>query len=84
MFRRTPPVLFGVIITQHIIVFVSLDSANPEAKVRTIAHFDFSNRDMDVWNGFAVAILAVTARNYIMSHIDELEVDDREESDPDA
>jgi hypothetical protein len=38
---------------------------------------------MDVWNGFAVAILVIMARNYIMTIRDELELDDESSDDPD-
>lgn len=75
MFSRQPPVLYGVIIMHSITIFVSLDSSKPESELKTLAHFDFADPDMDVWNGFAVSILVCTVRNYLMSIRDEMEVE---------
>lgn len=83
LYRRQPPLLYGIIVAQSIAIFVTLDSSNPEAKIRHITHFDFKDGKMAVWNGFALAIICVVARNYIMSIKDEFE-DDDEEPDVDA
>ena len=83
-YRRQPPLLYGIIVAQTITIFVTLDSSKPEAKLRHIAHFDFKDGKMSVWNGFALAIICVVARNYLMSIKDELEDDDESSSDPDA
>jgi hypothetical protein len=84
VYRRQPPLLYGIIVAQTIAIFVTLDSSNPEAKLRHIAHFDFKEPKMDVWNGFALAIICVVARNYMISVKDEFEEDDASSSDPDA
>ena len=84
MFSRPPPVLYGVIISHCITVFVTLDSSKQDAKVKTIAHFDFSDKDMDVWNGFAVAILVCMVRNHLMASKNEMQDEsEQEEVDPD-
>ncbi|KIN00280.1 hypothetical protein OIDMADRAFT_82128, partial [Oidiodendron maius Zn] len=83
IYSRQPPLLYGIIVAQSMTIFVTLDSANSEAKIRHLAHFDFKVKDMNVWNGIALAIIAIMARNYLMSIKDELEVDDQESSDPD-
>ena len=83
-YRRQPPLLYGVIVAQTIAIFVTLDSSKPDANLRHIAHFDFKDGKMAVWNGFALAIICAVARNYLMSIKDELEDDDEPESDPDA
>lgn len=84
MFSRPPPVVYGVIISHCVAVFVTLDSGKLDAKPKTIAHFDFSNKDMDVWNGFALAILVCMVRNQLMGMKDEMESDhEDEEVDPD-
>lgn len=84
LYSRSPPVLYGMIIAQSIVVFVTLDSATTEANVQTIAHFDFSKKDMDVWNGFAVAILVCMVRNHLMARIGEMQPESaKEEIDPD-
>ena len=84
IFSRPPPVLYGVIISHCITVFVTLDSSKQDAKPKTIAHFDFSDKDMDVWNGFALAILICMVRNHLMAMRDEMEDESGEEEiDPD-
>lgn len=84
IYSRQPPLLYGIIVAQSMAIFVTLDSANPEAKIRHLAHFDFKDKDMNVWNGIALAIIVIVARNYMISIKDELGADDRESSDPDA
>ncbi|KAH8678983.1 hypothetical protein BGZ60DRAFT_525715 [Tricladium varicosporioides] len=82
--KRAPPLLYGIIVAQHFAIFVTLDSADPKATLKSIEHFDFTKKNMDVWNGFALAIMVIMARNYLMSIRDELETDDEPESDVDA
>ena len=84
IYRRKPPLLYGIIVAQSIVIFVTLDSSKPGANLRHIAHFDFKDSKVGVWNGFALAIICVVARNYLMSVKDEFEEDDEPESDPDA
>lgn len=84
LYRRPPPLLYGIIVAQTIAIFVTLDSSNPEAKLRHISHFDFKEPRVHVWHGIALAIICVVARNYTMSVKDEFEVDDESSSDPDA
>lgn len=84
IYARTPPLLYGIIVAQSMTIFVTLDSANPEAKIRHVAHFDFKDKNVNVWNGVALAIIIIVARNYLMSIKDEFEEDDQVSSDPDA
>ncbi|TVY47647.1 hypothetical protein LOCC1_G001784 [Lachnellula occidentalis] len=81
--KRIPPLLYGMIVARTNVIFVTLDSANPNATIRHLTHFDFAVKKMDVWNGFAISIMAICARNYTMAIKDELEIDDDPESDPD-
>jgi hypothetical protein len=83
-YRRPPPLLYGIIVAQSMAIFVTLDSANPDAKVRHLTHFDFKEKDMVVWNGFAIAFIVTMAKDYIISIRDDLEIDDTPDSDPDA
>jgi hypothetical protein len=83
-YRRQPPLLYGIIVAQSIVIFVTLDSANPEAKVRHLTHFDFTDKRMVVWNGFAIAYIITMAKDYIISIRDDLEIDDTPDEDPDA
>ncbi len=83
-YRRPPPLLYGIIVVRTIVIFVTLDSSYPEAKLRHIAHFDFKEPKVNVWNGFAVAIICVLARNYLMTIKDEFEEEIESTSDIDA
>ncbi|KAI9721958.1 MAG: hypothetical protein M1812_001916 [Candelaria pacifica] len=76
--------LFGIVIAHSIVAFVTHDSANPEATIRSLGMFDFGLKDMDVWNSFAVAILIVQARNYLVGLRGQLEDGGEETDDPDA
>ncbi|PBP23533.1 hypothetical protein BUE80_DR005504 [Diplocarpon rosae] len=84
MFSRNPPLLYGLIISQTKVILTTCVSDNPDAEVKHIELIDFTNRDMDVWNGFAIAFIIIAARNYVMSIKDELELDSTPESDVDA
>lgn len=84
VYIRHPPLLYGIIVAQTKAIFVTLDSSNSNAKLRHIAHVDFKEEGHAVWNGLAVALVAVVARNYMMSIKDELEDDEEVDDDPDA
>ncbi|CZR63356.1 uncharacterized protein PAC_13253 [Phialocephala subalpina] len=81
-YRRQPPLLYGIIVARTMVIFTTMDAADPEAKVKHLTHFDFKDKPMDVWNGFAIAYTVIMARNYTMSIKDELE-DEPEETDVD-
>lgn len=82
MYTRPPPLLYGIIVAQTLAIFFTLDSADPTATVRHLTHAQFTDKKMDAWNEFAIALTVIVARNYIMSIKDELEPED-EDSDPD-
>lgn len=82
LYTKPLPLLYGMIIAQTKIIFVTVDPADPESQVKPLSNLDLTKRDMDVWNGFAIAFMVIVARNYIMSIKDELEPDS--ESDPDV
>ncbi|PBP18321.1 hypothetical protein BUE80_DR010791 [Diplocarpon rosae] len=84
MFSKNPPLLYGLIISQTKVILTTCVSDNPDAEVKHIELIDFTNKDMDVWNGFAIAFIIIAARNYVMSIKDELELDSAPESDVDA
>ncbi|OBT75370.1 hypothetical protein VF21_04652 [Pseudogymnoascus sp. 05NY08] len=84
LYARTPPLLYGIVIAGAKVIFITFDAAKDDSKPRTIAHFDFDQATMDVWNGFAVAILVVSVRNYMMTIREHFEDDAMEISDPDA
>lgn len=85
LYSRTPPLLYGIIVAQTKAIFVTLDSSDPDAKLRHIAHVDLKEEGHSVWNGLAIAIVAVVARNYMMSIKDDFEEEEEyTSSDPDA
>lgn len=84
VYSKPPPLLYGLIVAQTKVVLVTSNSADPEGTVKHLAHVDFKNKDMDVWNGFAIAFMVIAARNYIMSIKDELEIDRESSPDVDA
>jgi len=50
-----------------------------------VRYVDLKEEGHSVWNGLALAIIVVVARNHIMSIKDELEEEDEDiPSDPDA
>jgi len=71
-FIREPPTLYGVIASHTIMGFVSYDIMDPNPSLRTVAIFDFSREDYDVWNGMAVAIFIIHCRNRMMELKDDL------------
>ncbi|OBT68560.1 hypothetical protein VE03_01751 [Pseudogymnoascus sp. 23342-1-I1] len=84
LYARVPPLLYGVVIAGAKVIFITFDAAKDDSKPRTIAHFDFDQDSMDVWNGFAVAILVISVRNYMMTIRDHFDDVSTEVSDPDA
>ncbi|KAI1006586.1 hypothetical protein K3495_g1634 [Podosphaera aphanis] len=80
---RRPPLLYGIIVAQTIVILVTLDSSNPDATIRHMQHFDFTEKGTDAWIGLAIAMTVIVARNYIMSIKDELEIETQPESDVD-
>jgi hypothetical protein len=83
-YRAPPPSVFGFIIMGSLVILTSLDAADPQARVRNLAHFDFSKRDLDVWNAVALAIVVCHCRDKIMAMKDDLEEESASDQDPDA
>ena len=84
LYTRQPPLIYGILIAQSVVMLVTLDSADPNAAIKHFSHFNFREKDMDVWNALAIAFMAIMARNYTMSTLDELEDDDTPTTDEDA
>ena len=64
--------------------FVTYNSANDDATVRSIGLFDYSTHANDVWNGIAIAYLVISARNYLIGVLEDVDEESVVESDPDA
>lgn len=61
------PTLYGLIIAHTIVSLVTLNATHPDQAVHSIALFDLSDEEHDVWNAFAIAIVVILARNYLVS-----------------
>ncbi|SZF03479.1 unnamed protein product [Blumeria hordei] len=83
LYRRSPPLIYGIAIAQTSVTLVTLDSANPDATLKLIQEFDFREKKNDVWIGLAIAVVIVMARNYVMSIKDELKFSEEPEADCD-
>ncbi|KAH8808878.1 hypothetical protein F5884DRAFT_882726, partial [Xylogone sp. PMI_703] len=84
LYSRRPPLLYGIMCAKTMAFIVTLDSADSKSEGRFITHFDFKELGKDVWNGLAIAIVVMCARNYMMSIKDELQPEEESSSDPDA
>ena len=69
------PTLYGIVIKHTVVAMVTYDVCVPGQEVRSTAMFDFGIADQDVWNAFAVAILVVICRNYLMALAEEEEAE---------
>ncbi|PVH82080.1 hypothetical protein DL98DRAFT_488760, partial [Cadophora sp. DSE1049] len=78
------PLLYGLVVAQTKVILVTHKSAEPDSESKVLSTLDLTNKDMDVWNGFAIAFMIIAARNYIMSMKDELEPDNTMTEDEDA
>ncbi|CZT45426.1 uncharacterized protein RSE6_05733 [Rhynchosporium secalis] len=83
-YAKPLPLLYGLVVAQTKVILVTHDSAQPDTEANVLSTLDLTNKDMDVWNGFAIAFMVIAARNYLMSMIDELEPDNTVTDDEDA
>jgi len=65
-FEHDLPTLYGLVIAHTIVAVVTLNATQPDKPVRSIALFDLGDDEQDVWNAFAIAIVVVLARNYLI------------------
>lgn len=68
-----PPLIYGIMIAGTIVIFATLDSAYPDGNARTIAHFNYEDPTMDVWNAFAIAILVTATRDWMCGRKEDLD-----------
>ncbi|EPQ63773.1 Bgt-5426 [Blumeria graminis f. sp. tritici] len=83
LYRRSPPLIYGIVIDQTSVTLVTLDSSKPDAILKLIQKFDFREKKNDVWIGLAIAVVVIMARNYVMSIKDELKFSVELEADYD-
>ncbi|KAI6247473.1 hypothetical protein HI914_04072 [Erysiphe necator] len=83
LYVRNPPLLYGIIVARTNIIFVTLDSAKSDATVRHLQDFDFQEQGTEAWIGFAISILVIAARNYMMSIKNDLKFADESDVDID-
>jgi hypothetical protein len=81
------PTLYGVVIKDSVVSFVTYDVAMPGQAVRCLGVYNFKKEGQDVWHALAVSILFIRARNYLMELEKEGELGDvieEDSTDPDA
>ncbi|KAF1347129.1 hypothetical protein BDV97DRAFT_371644 [Delphinella strobiligena] len=84
------PTVYAVVISHTHVAMVALPGGpHSSNKLRQVGHFDFGDSKLDVWNGLAVALLAVRARDIAWAVWSEYEggngaLDVESDSDPDA
>ncbi|KAL8950620.1 MAG: hypothetical protein Q9222_003351 [Ikaeria aurantiellina] len=87
VFSRELPTIYGAVITYTVVTLVTYDARFPGKQVQSMGTYDFSNPEQDVWHAFAIAIVFVKARDYLISMKDEgrfqVELAD-DDVDPDA
>ncbi|TGO57889.1 hypothetical protein BOTNAR_0192g00120 [Botryotinia narcissicola] len=81
IYFRRPPLIYGILYIQAKALFVTLDSSDPQAKIRDIHVCDFLDTSKHFWHAISVAIVAKIAQRYMMSIVDTLEDDDPPEPD---
>ncbi|KAI4204245.1 MAG: hypothetical protein LQ346_001661 [Caloplaca aetnensis] len=74
VFKRQLPTLYGIVITQMIVTFVTYDSRSPARQVQTMGIYDFSKLEQDVWHALSVAIVMCKARDYLIQLKEEHQV----------
>ncbi len=65
-FEHELPTLYGLVIAHTVVAVVTLNATRPDRPVRSIALFDLGDDEQDVWNAFAIAIVVVLARHYLI------------------
>ena len=83
-FRRTPPLLYGILVVRTLVVIFTYDSSQLNPDLLKITSFNFNGVDssQEVWDCIGIAAVVICARNYLMATKDEFEVE-IEEVDPD-
>ena len=61
------PTVYGFVIAYTTVSLITYDSNQPEREIKALALFDFMLDDQDVWNAFAIAIIVIWARDYLVS-----------------
>ena len=60
------PTVYGIVIAYSTVSIVTYDSNQPNREMKALALFDFQLEDQDVWNAFAIAIVVVWVRDYLV------------------
>lgn len=86
MYRRQPPVVYGLFIIGTSIFLLTADSSKGEdAYISFHVDMDFADKFQSVWNALTVAIAVCSARDELMSRLDDFApTTSVYDSDPDA
>ncbi|MCJ1252362.1 hypothetical protein MMC24_000167 [Lignoscripta atroalba] len=66
-YRRPLPTIYGIVIYNTVASFVTYDARHPGKPIRTISLCNFADEGQDVWNAFAVSILVIVVRDWVMA-----------------
>ncbi|KAL8834319.1 MAG: hypothetical protein Q9170_003814 [Blastenia crenularia] len=66
VYKRDLPTLYGIVITYSVATIVTYDSRFPGKAVQSMGSYNFAKTAQDVWHAFALAILMVKARDYLV------------------
>lgn len=84
-YREQPPLLYGFMIIQHIVMIITLDASHPDNKFLVCADaLDLSQADQWLWNALALALPVNMARNDLWKRRESMPVKRRELDDPDV
>ena len=82
------PALYGILLTHTVMLFIGYDpnsaTGDDSKDLRTIATFNFRERDYDVWNSLAIAIVAMHTREQMSKMFGGKEAMDNHTVDPAA
>lgn len=84
-YKEQPPIVYGFMILQHMVMVVNLDSSSPDNDLVVYAELDMSLADQWLWNALALALPVHMARDDLWEKRDRLPMlEVTEIDDPDA
>ncbi|ORY65063.1 uncharacterized protein BCR38DRAFT_474037 [Pseudomassariella vexata] len=84
------PVIYGLLVINHLLYIVSIDASNPQASVGSVnllLKTNMGEQKQQQWNALAIMVTVCWARDKLMATAQEMKLDERDketESDPDA
>lgn len=81
-----PPVIYGLVIMNHLVIIVSMDGSDPKANCHIPIQMNMVQSNQQQWNALAIMVTICWARDKLMETAKEMQLNEEEdaESDPDA